>query len=81
MEKIELKLTLLQADLLMRALQQQVTGLEDDMLCETSNQDFTGSVNAVRGADRKRCRQDIKRSYSLQKQINKRASKIFGQNW
>ena len=79
-KRINLSLTFKQADLLVRALELHVTGVESDLDTCTDNEDTGGILNAVRGAERVAYQQERARSWSLIKVINKRASKLFP-NW
>jgi len=81
MKKIKLNLTYKQADLVIRALELHVTGVQDDLDTTCDRPDFYGEWNVIRGAERVAYQQERIRSYSLMKVINKRAKKLFGQDW
>jgi len=81
MKKIKLNLTYKQADLVVRALELHVTGVESDLDATCNNDNLDGEWNVLRGAERVAYKQERIRSYSLLKVINKRAKRLFGQDW
>lgn len=79
-KRMNLNLTFKQADLLVRALELHVTGVESDLDATCNNDNMDGEWNVIRGDERVAYQQERVRSYSLLKVINKRASKLFP-NW